>query len=77
MTTARTITTAQIKALRSEARAAGDVIMVDFCDLALAYTNEADSSGDALINPLTGLRTTRAVARRVCADAINAAAANA
>ena len=34
--TAETITTAQIKALRSEAQAAGDYAQVDICDRALA-----------------------------------------
>lgn len=73
--TAATITTAQIKALRSEARAAGDGLMAEWCDVALAFGERYDSVGFQLVSPATGLSVTRTEAREVCADALNDAAA--
>jgi len=69
--TAETITTAQIKALRAEAEAAGDRAQVDLCDLALAAHETADAQGGDLIGP-DGAIWTRTEAREACADAINA-----
>ena len=73
--TAATVTAAQIKALRSGARAAGDSMMTEWCDVALAYGERYDSVGFPLTSPATGLSVTRTEAREVCADAINAARA--
>jgi hypothetical protein len=70
------ITTAQIAALRDEAYAANDFDMVLWCGIALASTPNCDDEGCYLRNPITGKRTTRNVARKVCADAIRAAAAH-
>ena len=69
--TAETITTAQIKALRAEAEAAGDRAQVDLCDLALAAHETADAQGGDLIGP-DGAIWTRTEAREACADAIHA-----
>lgn len=69
--TAETIATAQIKALRAEAEAAGDRAQVDLCDLALAAHETADAQGGDLIGP-DGAIWTRTEAREACADAINA-----
>lgn len=73
MVTADTITTKQIKALRNEALAADDSRQVDWCDIALAAHERADSEGNDLIGP-DGVQTTRSKAREVCADVINYAA---
>ncbi len=73
--TAATVTAAQIKALRSEARAAGDSLLAEWCDVALAYGERYDSVGFPLTSPATGLSVTRTEAREVCADAINDARA--
>jgi hypothetical protein len=69
--TAETITTAQIKALRAEAEAAGDRAQVDLCDLALAAHETADAQGGDLIGP-DGAIWTRTEAREACAGALNA-----
>lgn len=50
--TADTITTAQIKTLRTEAKRAGDVIMADICDVALSGKN-SNGHGTTLGKPLT------------------------
>jgi len=68
--TADTISRAQIKALREEARAAGDTRQVDYCDLALAAHETASEDGADLVDPF-GSPITRTEARQVCADAIN------
>jgi hypothetical protein len=73
--TADTITADQIRALRTEARAAGDSLLAEWCDVALAYGERYDSVGFPLTSPGTGLSVTRTEAREVCADAIRAAAA--
>lgn len=58
--TADTITTAQIRALRTEALAAGDHAQVDICDSALNLrANGAEAAGETW-------------AAKACADAINA-----
>lgn len=75
MTTYTTITIDQINALRSEACAAGDDRMVDWCDIALADHEDSNSQGEPLIDP-DGDVTARTVGRAICAHAINAAAAN-
>lgn len=72
--TAETITTAQIKALREEAYAAGDYAEADICALALAAHETADSEGGDLIGP-DGKVWTRTMARAALADTINAARA--
>ena len=64
------ITISQIKALRAEAQAAGDSIMTEFCDLALAPHETTDDEGRQLINPVSGESITRTSARAVCAGAI-------
>lgn len=69
------ITTAQIRALRSEAVLAGDYVTADYCGIALAYSEHADDVGAELVDPVTGNPITRSQAREVCADAIRAAAA--
>ena len=71
----KTITDAQIRTLRTEARAAGDSLLAEWCDVALAYGERYDSVGFPLYSPGTGLSVTRTEAREVCADAIRAAAA--
>lgn len=71
----KTITNAQIRTLRTEARAAGDDVTAAYCELALAYTETADVDGADLLDPISGEAITRTEARAVCADAINAAAA--
>ena len=78
--TAETITTAQIRALRSEASDAGDSNMVDLCDLALARHEDCNDDGTPLIDP-GGWETTRTEARAACdalerTDAIPAPAAS-
>ena len=75
-TTAETITTAQIKALRSEAEAAGDDRMVHACGVALAAHETAGELGDALVD-YDGQPTTRSEARAECAGAIAYAEAQA
>ena len=67
--TAETITTAQIKALRSEAMAAGDYAQVDICDRALAAD---DSTTDQDGNTVARADLSREDARAECADAISA-----
>ena len=69
--TADTITTAQIRALRTEAESAGDAWQVDLCDIALASHDTCNSDGTPLIGPCGG-QTTRTEAREACAEAINA-----
>lgn len=69
------ITSEQIKRLRSEAWEAGDDVAAAWCDLALAYTEFADSTGDLLRDPVTGEETSRSTARAICAAMIDAAAA--
>lgn len=73
--TSDTITTDQIKALRSEALSAGDTVMYGWCWLALASREKCNSEGEPLLDPETGETTTRTKARAICADVINAAAA--
>ncbi len=70
MITAYTVTTQRIMQLRSEALETSDYRMVDWCDIALAAYERADSEGHALIAP-SGVQTTRSKARAVCADALN------
>lgn len=67
--TAETITTAQIRALRNEAQAAGDYAQVDICDRALAAD---DSTTDQDGNEVARADLNREDAREACADAINA-----
>lgn len=71
--TRNTITVKQIKALRNDALEAGDYRQVDWCDIALAAHEHSDSEGNGLISP-SGVQTTRSMARKICADVINAAA---
>jgi len=59
-----------IRSLRREALSVGDYDMSIWCDIALAPNNDSDSQGDWLRDPNTGKRTTRAVARKLCAEAI-------
>jgi len=60
MLTAETITTAQIRALRTEAMEAGDYAQVDICDRALNLrANGAEAAGETW-------------AAEACAEAINA-----
>jgi len=75
-TTTASITTAQIRTLRNEALNAGDSRMAEWCDVALSTGERYDSEGFALASPGTGLACTRTEARKVCANAINDAAAN-
>ena len=72
--TADTITAKQIRALHDEAVAAGDYLMSDICQIALAAHETADEQGGDLIGP-DGRVWTRTEARESCADAINEAAA--
>ncbi len=64
------ITETQIKTLRTESLNARDYLMADWCDLALAAHETADSQGSPLIDP-HGMEICRSQAREVCADAIN------
>lgn len=73
MKNADTITTKEIRALREEAKAHRDYVMADWCDVALAAHETADSEGCDLLDPVTGEATCRSQAREICADAINAA----
>jgi hypothetical protein len=68
---AHSITAQQIRDLRREARAAGDNVMSEWCDVALAPFHACDSTGRLLHDPTTGDIVTREEARQVCADAIN------
>lgn len=77
MLNAATITTAQIKTLRSEALAAGDTVMAEWCDVALVPHEDCDAEGRQLFSPTTGAPIHRTDARAVCARAINDAAAQA
>lgn len=74
--TADTITTAQIRALRQEALAAGGYDQELLCSIALAAHETADAEGGDLIGP-DGKPTTRTAAREACAEAIAAAQAQA
>lgn len=66
--TAATITTAQIRALRNEAATAGDLSMVETCDLALSPSPVRTLS--LLVNGETV--HVEEDYRALCADAINA-----
>ncbi len=77
MTTANSITTAQIRSLRQEAHNAGDGVMGEWCDVALAAHEFMNADGADLCHPVTGAYIARSDARAVCADAIRNAAANA
>mgnify|MGYP006931613400 CR=1 FL=1 len=70
--TAETITTAQIRALRREAEAAGDYAQIDICDRALASD---DTTTDQDGNTVARADLSREDARAECAEAINAARA--
>lgn len=73
--TAATIRDRDIAQLREEAVANGDDRMVDCCDVARSAHRFANADGEVLVWPFNGLRADRDVARKVCADAINAARA--
>lgn len=73
--TAETITTKQIRALREEATKVGDDRQVDYCNVALAAHRRDNADGSPLVWPWNGQPADRDVAREVCADAINEAAA--
>ncbi len=68
-TTKETVTADQITALRDEAKMAGDEVMADICEIALA-SEDSDGTGTALGKPLT-----IADARAACVAAINDAEA--
>lgn len=51
-TTNETVTGAQIRALRAEAKLAGDDVMADICDVALA-AEDSDGTGTVLGRPLS------------------------
>lgn len=70
------ITSAQIRALRTEAIAAGDYLQVDLCDLALAAHETAAADGSQLLDP-GGHPISRSEARAICAEAIDAIRARA
>lgn len=74
--TAETITADQIRALREESRAEGDDRQVDYCDVAMARYRRQNADGSDLVWPWNGQPADRDVARKVCADAINAARAS-
>ena len=67
--TAETITTAQIRALRNEAQAAGDLAMVETCDIAMSKSptrlHSIMGGNGQVIGIIEDCRAT-------CADAINA-----
>lgn len=73
--TAATITEGQIRKLRDDAGALGDDRQVDYCNVALAPYRFANDDGSVLVYPWNGQDADRTVARKVCADAINAARA--
>ena len=68
-TTAENITTAQIKALRDKASAAGEFRMNHTCGIALARMERDNESGEPLTD-YDGQPTTRSEARAECAQAI-------
>lgn len=70
--TAATITDAQIKALRAEAREHGDLALVEICDLALSGSPIRHAS---IIGADGGIVPIEENTRELCADAINAAQA--
>jgi hypothetical protein len=75
--TAETITIRQIRDLRAEAEEYSDYHQVDWCDLALAAHETSDADGHHLQSPDGDRAVTRTEARQICADAINAARAQA
>ena len=63
----RGMTHGQIRALRYEAKLAGDDVMADICDVALSGV-DSDGSGTTLGKPLT-FASARAECERVIAEA--------
>lgn len=65
------ITNAQIRTFRSKLLRENDDIGAEWCDLALAYSETADSQGDKLRDPFTGAIVTRTDARNVVENMLN------
>lgn len=75
MTTLETLTTKQIKTLRDEAGAAGDMVTVDICDVALCPLESSNSDGTPLVDS-QGNPTTRTEAREMIVEVISENEAN-
>lgn len=64
----------QIRALREEARAAGDHALATICDVAIASREDSNDDGTPLVDD-DGAPLTRTLAREICARVIADAAA--
>ena len=65
------ITNAQIRTFRNELLHANDDTGAEWCDIALAYSETADSQGNELRDPFTGAIVTRTDARNVVENMLN------